>query len=115
MVKQYEEERRTLKNRLNEVKEKKSERNDYNWYSLLAQYRDLQDQGMLPENETWDKWRKKQLSQLNKAIVNNKCGPDQEWVASFRKSDGTYVEGYCRKKTYKSSEDAMHAALIRHK
>lgn len=114
MVKTYEEERRTLKSRMDALKKKKNDRNDYNWYSLLLQYHELQDQGMLPEDESWDKWRKKQLSQLNEAIENNKCRPDQEWVASFRKNDGTYVKGYCRKRTYKSDIDAMHAALSRH-
>lgn len=32
---------------------------------------------------------------------SEKCGPREEWVPSYRKEDGTYVRGFCRKKKEK--------------
>ena len=112
MVKAEEEERRALERRVYELKEKKRERNSYNWYSLLVQFHDLQDQGIIPEDESWDTWRKKQLSQRNRAVENHKCAPDQEWVASYRKKDGTYVKGFCRQRTFKSGDEAYTSYLV---
>lgn len=29
---------------------------------------------------------------------NYHCNPDEEWVPSYRKKDGTHVHGFCRKR-----------------